>query len=230
MAQIHHNGRDFHREERERVSQADAEKGEGIPTALQTCISPRVASSSTTLQQPREMPEIIDGELRDDAPPVDIRPLMATFPTGVGVITAMGIDGHPWGMTCTSICSVTLEPPTILVCLRRESPTLGAVLASGAFALNLLHDSARPTAELFASGAPDRFSQVSWHVSTACKGPHLVDAAHTIADCQVIYSETVGSHIVVFGEVRRITRQSDALPLLYGLRRYMCWPGGESKE
>src|SRR5581483_9535173 len=228
MAQIDHNGRDVHREER--VSHADAERGEGISTALQAYPSPRVASSGTTLQQRREMPEIIADEPPDDIAPVDIRALMATFPTGVGVITAMEIDGHPWGMTCTSICSVTLEPPTILACLRRESPTLGAVLASGAFALNLLHDGARPTAELFASGAPERFSRVSWHMSTACKGPHLLDAAHVIADCEVVYSKTVGSHIVVFGEVRRIIRQSEALPLLYGLRRYMCWPGGESQK
>lgn len=148
---------------------------------------------------------------------------MTTFPTGVGVITAMETSGCPWGMTCTSICSVTLEPPTLLVCLRRGSPTLAAVLASGAFALNLLHGSARPTAELFASGAPDRFARVAWHMPVACKGPHLTDAAHTIADCQVAHTETVGSHIVVFGEVCQIIRQSEESPLLYGLRRYMSW-------
>lgn len=164
----------------------------------------------------------------DDAPAVDIRPFMATFPTGVSVITAMGADGNPWGMTCTSLCSVTLEPPTLLACLRRGSPTLEAVLASGAFALNLLHDGARPTAELFASGAPDRFAQAVWRISVTCKGPHLIEAAHVIADCRVTNTEIVGSHVVVFGEVCQITRKSEALPLLYGFRRYMRWPGSDS--
>ena len=185
---------------------------------------------SPTVGQSREVLEISPAEITNDPPPVDIRPFMSTFPTGVGVITAMGTDGCPWGMTCTSICSVTLEPPTLLVCLRWGSPTLGAVLASGAFALNLLHNNARSTAELFASGAPDRFARVAWHRPVTCKGPHLIDAAHVIADCQVVRSETVGDHIVVFGEVREITQQAEALPLLYGLRRYARWPEGESNE
>ncbi|MGH3862160.1 flavin reductase family protein [Actinokineospora sp.] len=35
---------------------------------------------------------------------------MATFPTGVTVVTALAPDGRPWGMTCSSVCSVTLRP------------------------------------------------------------------------------------------------------------------------
>ena len=151
---------------------------------------------------------------------------MAAFPTGVGVITSIGDDGHPWGMTCTSICSVTLEPPTLLVSLRQGSPTLKALLASGTFALNLLHGNARPTAELFASGDPDRFTRVAWDMPITGKGPHLTDAAHAIADCQVIHTETIGTHIVVFGKVHQITQQFDICPLLYGFRHYMRWPGG----
>lgn len=172
----------------------------------------------------------MDTQATDSALAVDIRPFMATFPTGVGVITAMGIDGHPWGMTCSSLCSVTLEPPTLLVCLRRGSPTLHAILVTQTFALNLLHHEARSTAELFASGKPDRFAQVAWHMPAPCKGPHLVDAAHAIADCQVVHTEIMGSHMVVFGEVHQVTRQSERAPLLYGFRRFTRWPGGESNN
>lgn len=155
---------------------------------------------------------------------VDIRPFMATFPTGVGIVTAMGADGYPWGMTCTSICSVTLHPPTILICLRRGSPTLGAALTSGTFALNLLHDRACSAAKLFASGQQDRFSRVTWHMDYPCKGPHLVEVAHFIADCLVMRTETIGDHTVVFGEVCRVIQQDEARPLLYGLRCYVHWP------
>lgn len=165
------------------------------------------------------------------SPPfVDIRPFMATFPTGVGVITALGTDGSPWGMTCTSICSVTLEPPTLLVSLRQESPTLDAVLTSGAFALNLLQHNASPIAKLFSSGLQDRFSRVAWRMHHSARGPHLWEAAHSIADCQVVRAETVGDHVVVFGEVCQVTEQGRALPLLYGLRCYAAWPGDESHE
>lgn len=183
-------------------------------------------SSSTMVNNGQEEPETTSLEIDATLPPVDLRLFMTTFPTGVGLITAMDANEHPWGMTCTSLCSVTLEPPTLLVCLRRGSPTLEAVLTSREFALHLLHDSACSTAELFASGAPDRFARVNWHMTTAYKGPHLLDAAHFIADCQVVHSKTAGSHIVVFGEVHQITRQSDAPPLLYGFRRYTSWPEG----
>ena len=159
-----------------------------------------------------------------DAPPVDLRPFFATFPTGVGVITALASDGRAWGMTCTSMCSVTLRPPTLLACLRRGSPTLDAVLASDAFALNLLHEDGRPTAELFASGAVDRFARVAWDVPAGGGGPHLVEDAHAVADCRVARTQVVGDHVVVFGEVRRVThREEPPRPLLYGLRRYGRW-------
>jgi flavin reductase (DIM6/NTAB) family NADH-FMN oxidoreductase RutF len=157
----------------------------------------------------------------------DIRPLMATFPTGVGIVMTRGVEGRPWGMTCTSVCSVTLRPPTLLVSLRSASPTLQALLVQSEFALNLLHERARAIAELFASGDPDRFDRVAWHLPAGCGGPHLLDAAHAIADCRVRRTEPVGDHTVVFAEVVRARRQVDPHPLLYGLRRYAAWPGSD---
>jgi flavin reductase (DIM6/NTAB) family NADH-FMN oxidoreductase RutF len=51
-------------------------------------------------------------------------------------------------MTCSSVTSVTLLPPTLLVCLRVGSGTLEAVSAHGGFAVNLLHEEARHAAEV----------------------------------------------------------------------------------
>ncbi|PSL55842.1 flavin reductase (DIM6/NTAB) family NADH-FMN oxidoreductase RutF [Saccharothrix carnea] len=152
---------------------------------------------------------------------VDVRRLMVGFPTGVSVVTAQARDGRPWGMTCTSLCSVAPDPPSLLVCLRRGSPTLDAVLGSSALAVNLLHRDARSTAELFASGAPDRFERVPWLASDG--GPHLTDAAHTIADCAVSAGHAVGDHVVVLAEIVRITSLRTPAPLLYGMRRYGAW-------
>src|SRR5215472_16573298 len=133
--------------------------------------------------------------------PDDYRALMAGFPTGVAVVTAAGPGGRPAGMTCTSLCSVTLEPPTLLVCLRRGSPTLESVRHASGFTVNLLDAGAQAVAELFASGAPDRFSRVRWLASAAPGGPRLADCAHAFADCLVSQVSEVGDHVVVFGEV-----------------------------
>jgi len=154
---------------------------------------------------------------------VDIRPLMATFPTGVAIVTAIAADGQPRGMTCSSLCSVSLRPPILLVCLRCDSPTLAGVLGSGAFAINFLHDQAQPCAALFASGAPDRFDRVRWLADGRAAGPHLTDAAHMIADCSMTGQQQAGDHVVIFGAVHAVRRLSERGPLLYGLRRYAAW-------
>ncbi|MBZ6172062.1 MULTISPECIES: flavin reductase family protein [Streptomyces] len=162
-----------------------------------------------------------------DTTSLDLRAFMAGFPTGVAVLTTLDADGHPWGMTCTSIASVALAPPTLLVCLRLGSPTLQALRTAGAFALNLLQHASQATAELFASGAEDRFTRTEWQLPAEAGGPHLRAAAHTIADCSVAGIQPVGDHAVVFGDVRRVAGVDDPDPLLYGLRRYAPWPGGE---
>lgn len=154
----------------------------------------------------------------------DLRPFMAGFPSGVTIVTSVADDGKPIGMTCTSMCSVSLRPPILLVCLRDASPTLAAVLCAGSFSLNLLDRDAQPIAALFASGMRDRFSRVLWRQPLASSGPHLFRDACAVADCQVVDTKAVGDHMVVFGRVERITPLTDMPPLLYGRRQYAAWP------
>lgn len=149
------------------------------------------------------------------------RDLMSSFPTGVSIVTALDSDGCPQGMTCTSLTSVTVTPPTLLVCLRIGSATLRAVRDSGAFAVNLLHCDGRPAAELFAAPCPDRFDRVHWRLSEAGL-PWLVEEAFAIAECRVQRLLDVGEHTVVFGAVTGLVQDS-ASPLLYGLRQFSTW-------
>jgi flavin reductase (DIM6/NTAB) family NADH-FMN oxidoreductase RutF len=154
------------------------------------------------------------------------RSFMAAYPAGVAIVTTIEPGGHPCGMTCTSLCSVTLRPPTILVCLRGSSPTLAAIVRRATFAVNLLHQAAEPAAALFASGAPDRFDRVRWYYSQDLGGPQLPDDAHATAHCSLSRAEPVGDHTVIFGEVFKIWQRAEPpQPLLYGQRRYAAWPG-----
>jgi flavin reductase (DIM6/NTAB) family NADH-FMN oxidoreductase RutF len=134
-------------------------------------------------------------------------------------------DGTPIGMTCSSLCSVSLDPPILLVCLRSASPTLAAVLARGAFSVNLLHEDASAAARLFASGVEDRFARVRWASGPGSTLPHLSEEAHTIADCTVWQRDEVGDHVVVYGRVLRVHEPpATPKPLVYGLCRYAGWP------
>ncbi|MFD7068874.1 flavin reductase family protein [Streptomyces sp. NPDC059913] len=156
-------------------------------------------------------------------PEADIRPLMGGFPSGVSVVTALGADGTPRGMTCSSLASVALGPPTLVICLRTASPTTQSVLSSGQLALNLLHEQAQATSDLFSSGNPDRFALSEWRLPLGAGGPHLTQAAHAVADCTVAGTREVGDHTAVFVRVRRFTADESAQPLLYGRRRYARW-------
>ena len=156
--------------------------------------------------------------------PVRFRTMMSGFPTGVAVVTTTDVDGRPRGMTCSSVCSVTMEPPTLLVCLRTESPTLHAILRIGAFAVNLLHSEGEAVAQLFSSRCADRFDFATWRCGRRSGLPHLVRDAHVIADCRVSDSLPVGDHVVVFGQPEHVTELGGHPPLLYGLRQYRRWP------
>ncbi|MFJ6938964.1 flavin reductase family protein [Streptomyces sp. NPDC101132] len=159
-----------------------------------------------------------------EAGTADIRPLMAGFPSGVSVLTALDEDAAPRGMTCSSLASVALSPPTLVVCVRTASPTLDTILAGGQFAVNLLHEDARDASQVFASGADDRFERVEWRLPLGAGGPHLTADAHATADCEVVRTVEMGDHTAVFAGVRRVTlRENAAPPLLYGRRRYARW-------
>ena len=151
------------------------------------------------------------------------RDLMSSFPSGVAIVTGMHPDGAPRGMTCSSVTSVTLLPPTLLVCLRVGSGTLEAVSAHGGFAVNLLHDKAGHAAEVFSSAVPNRFRHVSWRTSAAGI-PRLDEDAFAVAECQVSSLLTVGDRAVVFGEVRHV-ELAEGTPLLYVHRRFTSWTG-----
>ncbi|MEU9047265.1 MULTISPECIES: flavin reductase family protein [unclassified Kitasatospora] len=162
--------------------------------------------------------------------PEEFRSLMAGFPTGVAIVTAVDRDGRPWGMTCSALCSVSVDPPTLAVGMRAESPTLRAALESDAFTVNLLHAQGRSAAELFASGAPDRFDSTEWSMPEYAAGPHLTEAAHAVADCRITQIVVVGERRMVFGEVIQVIQLADDDPLLYGSRRYGTWSATQPRS
>jgi flavin reductase (DIM6/NTAB) family NADH-FMN oxidoreductase RutF len=151
------------------------------------------------------------------------RTLMSLFPTGVAVVTSLDRGGLPRGATCSSLASVTLDPPTLLVCLKLSSSTLDALRGRGSFAVNLLHARARHIAEVFAAPVYDRFADVAWKPVGPTGMPWLVRDAFAVACCRVYRQVVVGDHAVVLGNVTGIEVSPD-VPLLYGLRQFSTWP------
>jgi flavin reductase (DIM6/NTAB) family NADH-FMN oxidoreductase RutF len=155
------------------------------------------------------------------------RDLMSLFPTGVAVVTSTRVDGGGVGMTCSSLASVCLAPPVLLVSLHSATATCCSVLGRGGFAVNLLHGDRRDIAQRFSAPVPDRFAGVPWRWSPGGL-PWLKDCVVAAADCVVVATQSVGDHTVIFGEVRNLALAEDARPLLYGLRSYAAWAPGSA--
>ncbi|QHY99235.1 Flavin reductase (NADPH) [Streptomyces sp. S4.7] len=161
------------------------------------------------------------------AQPVDAdayRQFMSSFPTGVVVVTTVGPDGAPCGLTCSSMTSVSLAPPVLSICLGAWSGTLAALRAHGWFAVNLLDADGRSTAEQFAKRGVDHFQQVRWQASDVGDTPRLSEHVIGFAACRVMAMQTIGDHTVVFGEVVASDHAGPGRPLLYGLRQFTAWP------
>lgn len=153
---------------------------------------------------------------------------MSAYPTGVAVITAMSSDGEPCGLTCSSLISVTLTPPTLLVSMNVHSRTLAATLDAGGFGVNLLPARSRAAAVLFSSLTADRFSAIRWSPAGPMRLPRLEQDLHGWAECAVEQVVTVGDHALVIGRVVEIASDPES-PLLYGFREYATWHRDEER-
>ncbi len=160
--------------------------------------------------------------LPERVPAQDYRTLMGCFPTGVTVITSLDETDSPHGLTCNSLASVSIDPPTLLICLGDRSGTLSAIHGNGRFGVNLLNAGARRTAELFASPQDRRFDHVEWRPSPVSRVPWLVEDAFALIECRVSDMTKVSDHTVVFGVVDSIESREEE-PLVYGMRRFWSW-------
>src|SRR5580765_344166 len=94
--------------------------------------------------------------------PRDFRNALGTFATGVTIVTAMASDGKPYGVTCNSFASVSLNPPLVLWSLGTFSQGLPIFQNTSHFAINVLGASQQALASRFAQPRDDRFSDENW--------------------------------------------------------------------
>jgi len=140
--------------------------------------------------------------------------------TGVGIVATDGPAGR-FGITVSSMASVSAHPPMLLVCLRADSPSAAAVEANGRFSLNLLHSAQAPLADAFAgrprSGNAYDFRDPAWR-DEPCGLPRVSDASATFV-CDLESAQVAGSHLIVVGRVTSCYHEAQP-PLLYCARRY----------
>jgi cob(II)yrinic acid a,c-diamide reductase len=151
--------------------------------------------------------------------PENYREAMSRYGGHVQIVTT-DCDGVRRGITATASCSVSDDPPTVLVCVNRTNPRNAPFFESGRFALNTLSADHRTLADAFSglSRLPEeaRFATAKWDTITT-GAPTLV-GARAVFDCEVLELKPMSTHTVVFGQVVGL-RLGDIRPALIYLDR-----------
>jgi flavin reductase ActVB len=157
--------------------------------------------------------------------------VMASFPSGVAIVTTISADGALRGLTTTAVCSVSANPPTILVCVDLGSRTLAALRASRRFVVNFIGEGRSELCLLFASKEKDKFAHVSWR-PTSSGLPLLHEDVLAWAECSTVHELEVGDHVLLVAEVEEGGVQPELEPpLMYYRRSWGVWsPVHEAAE
>ena len=116
--------------------------------------------------------------------PPRFRDVMASFPSGVVILTAFGEDGQPRGLTVSAFCAVSISPPLTLACIDKTSNTLPAVQHTGGFTANILAAGREELARRMATKLPRKFDSVAWRrPSSAMGGPIFENDTSGYAVC-----------------------------------------------
>ena len=146
---------------------------------------------------------------------------MAALASGVSVLTTSGVAGH-YGITVTSLTSVTDTPPTVLVCVNRNGIANQIFKSNRKICINILSAEQTDIGKQYASGHDNQktFDENQWIMDKESVPPALKNAAATL---QGVIASTIeyGTHSVFFVKVDEVTCADTKSGLVYFNRNFM---------
>lgn len=147
----------------------------------------------------------------------DFRAALSRFPSGVTVVTTKDANDIFHGITVSAFCSVSLEPPLILICVEKTAGSHFALERSEAFVVNFLSVSQAELSERFASTLPDKFDAVEFRLGI--DGIPVLTGCLVTMECRLTNSHDGGDHTIFVGEVEKVSI-NDGDPLVYFRSEY----------
>lgn len=159
--------------------------------------------SAMALMRPVEAP---------DVEPAAFKAAMRRLAAGVTVVTSRhGATVN--GMTATAVCSVSAEPPLVLVVVNRSAASHDVISKGRCFGLSFLAESQSEIARYFAGAEAKTFDEIRHTVGTT--GCPLIDEVAARLECVVETAYDQGSHTIFVGRVLGADA-GQAAPLVYG--------------
>ena len=145
--------------------------------------------------------------------PDDFRLAMRRVAATVNIVTILA-DGRPMGMTATAMSSVSMEPPSLLVCINACLTMHASMEDAAHFCVNVLHGDHEGLAQMFAdpSSKAARFRD-GWLIDGS-RPPRLADAQAAML-CRRIDHHRFGTHSIFIGQVEEVIVRPEAQPLIY---------------
>ena len=147
----------------------------------------------------------------------EFRAALARFASGVTVVTTIDNNGNLHGITVSAFCSLSLEPPLVLICIDKKTGSHYAFEESKFFVVNVLHEKQQHYADQFASRLSDKFEGVKFSKNLGGI-PVLKDVLANL-ECRLINFHDNGDHTIFVGQVEKVNI-SRGNPLLYFLGKY----------
>jgi flavin reductase len=149
----------------------------------------------------------------------DFRQALRGVAATVHLITLMD-HGAPKGMAATAVASISLEPPSLLVCMNESVSMHGAMAASDWFCVNVLTTGHQDVARAFSDSRlrDIRFETGHWDLDTE-RAPYLVDAQAALF-CRHAYRHSFGTHSIFLAQVHHVRLCGAPDPLIYLEGRY----------
>ena len=149
--------------------------------------------------------------------PDDFRRVLGHFATGVTILTTVDPEGRPTGLTASAFCSVSLDPPLVLICVDHKSQSFPALSESRGFAVNVLSAAQEDLSRRFATTRLDKFDGVAY--TPGLHGAPVLQDALAQVECETVGRYVQGDHTIFVGRVER-ARMGPGEPLLYFRGRY----------
>jgi flavin reductase ActVB len=146
---------------------------------------------------------------------------MASFPSGVTIVTTADPDGRWWGFTATSFCSVSMDPPLVLVCLADDAQCYPVFARADRWVVHVVHGEHADLATRFATRGADKFADAGFAADE--RGLPVLAGACATLDCAPYARHTAGDHTILVGRVEG-TRVSEQRPVVYFRRNFHALP------
>lgn len=147
----------------------------------------------------------------------EFRAALSRFASGVSVVTTKDARGILHGITVSAFCSVSLEPPLVLICIEKITGSHYAFEESNTFVVNILHEGQGNLSEHFASQFPDKFDDIEYRLNA--EGVPVLDDALVNLECRLQLAHPGGDHSIFVGEVEKVTVR-DGMPLIHFQSEY----------